>query len=356
MKLKIVLAFFLISLVSNSQISVGARHVGGKKSFSKGVLDKLKATETIFILSNVYDKDTYENLLKDTWTITPYKLISFEDFKIEDYLNDAYSFVELGGHIKIKEPKYGGGAITRLYTYIDFKMYDNTSIIEAKTKLSDKKWKKNKRKVFSSNTIKIARIYLFQKEDLITNAANFSVFDSYDNIRNEVKTSPEYVEKVINMLYNKDVFFNYKKGYLKNYFQKLNTLIDDEQTYWMYEEDYTPELKQLQTKKLYIPSYLTVKYNGFTIEDMPNTNAYIDELFNKYTFDYEVISDEELNDKIMQNEELYYLRYVRMNNERFIQIVNSKNGEIVYRNYLTGLSYNIKSKNIKQINDKIKKL
>ena len=164
------------------------------------------------------------------------------------------------------------------------------------------------------------------------------------------------MEKVINMLYNKDVFFNYKKGYLKNYFQKLNTLIDDEQTYWMYEEDYTPELKQLQTKKLYIPSYLTVKYNGFTIEDMPNTNAYIDELFNKYTFDYEVISDEELNDKIMQNEELYYLRYVRMNNERFIQIVNSKNGEIVYRNYLTGLSYNIKSKNIKQINDKIKKL
>lgn len=74
-----------------------------------------------------------------------------------------------------------------------------------------------------------------------------------------------------------------------------------------------------------------------------------------YNYKYEVISDEELNNKILNNEELYYLRYVRMNAERFLQVVNSKTGEIIYRNYITGMSYNIKSKDIKELNDKIKK-
>ena len=62
-----------------------------------------------------------------------------------------------------------------------------------------------------------------------------------------------------------------------------------------------------------------------------------------------------MNNKILNNEELYYLRYVRMNAERFLQVVNSKTGEIIYRNYITGMSYNIKSKDIKELNDKIKK-
>ena len=44
-----------------------------------------------------------------------------------------------------------------------------------------------------------------------------------------------------------------------------------------------------------------------------------------------------------------------MNAERFLQVVNSKTGEIIYRNYITGMSYNIKSKDIKELNDKIKK-
>ena len=72
-------------------------------------------------------------------------------------------------------------------------------------------------------------------------------------------------------------------------------------------------------------------------------------------FSKSIISDEELNNKILNNEELYYLRYVRMNAERFLQVVNSKTGEIIYRNYITGMSYNIKSKDIKELNDKIKK-
>lgn len=123
----------------------------------------------------------------------------------------------------------------------------------------------------------------------------------------------------------------------------------------MYKDDFLPELKKLTNNKLYIPSYMTIKYNGWTGKDSEGDDENIQKIFKKYDYKYEVISDEELNRKILNNEELYYLRYVRMNAERFLQVVNSKTGEIIYRNYITGLSYKIKSKHIKELNSKIKK-
>jgi hypothetical protein len=159
--------------------------------------------------------------------------------------------------------------------------------------------------------------------------------------------------KIFNALYTGDVFFNYKLGFLKNYFQKINDLIKNEEVYWMYEDDYLPELKKLSNHKLYIPSYMTIKYNGWKRQDSEKNDKNVEDIFKKYDYQYEIISDEDLNNKILNNQELYYLRYVRMNAERFLQVVNSKTGEIIYRNYITGLSYKIKSKHIKDLNKKI---
>lgn len=123
----------------------------------------------------------------------------------------------------------------------------------------------------------------------------------------------------------------------------------------MYEDDYLPDLKKLATHKLYIPSYMNIKFNGWTGQDSEADDNNIDDIFKKYEYQYEIISDDDLNNRILDNQELYYLRYVRMNAERFLQVVNSKTGEIIYRNYITGLSYKIKSKHIKDLNGDIKK-
>jgi hypothetical protein len=44
-----------------------------------------------------------------------------------------------------------------------------------------------------------------------------------------------------------------------------------------------------------------------------------------------------------------------MNAEGFLQVVNSKTGEIIYRNYITGISYKLKLKHIKDLDRKILK-
>ncbi|MFL0132968.1 hypothetical protein, partial [Tenacibaculum maritimum] len=222
--------------------------------------------------------------------------------------------------------------------YIDFKIYDSDAIFKKLEKLSPKKRKKKKQDIINKNSSNIARFYIFPKDDFIRTSLSSDI------------------GKIVNSLFTDDVFFNYKPGFLKNYFQKINNLIKNEDIYWMYEDDYLPELKKLTNNKLYIPSYMTIKYSGWMGQDSEEDDENIKDIFRKYDYGYEIVSDEEISNKILNNEEFYYLRYVRMNTERFLQVVNSKTGEIIYRDYIMGLSYRIKSKHIKKLSRKIKKV
>jgi len=336
MKLKFILVLLFISFQSYSQISVGPKHIGKPSKFKKGVLDRFKNTETIFLLSKIYNKSVYEKVLKDSWTVTPYKIVDLETFEIENYLSDKYSIAQLAGFKRIKQMK-NGGTSTTLHTYIDIKIYDSDKIFEKLNKLSPKKRAKKKSEIIDDYSLNIARFYIYPKDDFIQTA----MFQD--------------MNKIFYSFYMDDVFFNYKPGLLKNYFQKINNLIESEEGYWMYGSDYLPELKKLKKNTLYIPSYMTVTYSGWTGQDSNEDEENIQNVLKKYEYKYEVIQDEELSDRIMNNEEFYYLRYVRMNAERFIQVVNSKTGEIVYRNYMAGFSYKIKPKHIKDLNSKILK-
>lgn len=301
-------------------------------------MKSLKIQRLFFLLSGIYDKSEYDKILKTSWNVTPYKIVDSENFDIEDYISDKYSIAQLGVSKRTRRFKGKGMyTITSLFTYVDIKIYDSEEIFKKLNKLSPKKRAKNKYEIINYNSSNIARFYIYPKDDFIST----SLLEEMNTIRNS--------------LYKDDVFFNYKLGFLQNYFQKINSLLKKEQIYWMYEDDFLPELKKLVNEKLYIPSYMAIKYNGWTSQDGEVDDENIEKIFKKYNYKYEVISDEELNNKILNNEELYYLRYVRMNAERFLQVVNSKTGEIIYRNYITGMSYNIKSKDIKELNDKIKK-
>lgn len=333
MKIQLLAIALCLSVSSFAQVSVGPRHVGKAKKFDKGVLEKFKNTETIFVLSEALGRYDHMKILDDSWDVTPYQIVHIEDFDIEKYLDKNYSIAKLGGFLKTTSLGHGG--YTTLYTYIDFVMYDGDKISKKLKKLSPKKREKKKMEIIEENALKIARIYIFPKDDFIHTSLSKST------------------EETFTSLYIDDVFFNYKPGFIKNYFQKVNDLIKNEEVYWMYEKDYQEELKNLSSAKLYIPSYMTIKYNGWTAQDSEPDEENIEDIFKKYDYQYEIIDDSALSEKIMNNEELYYIRYVRMNAEKFLQIVNSKNGEIVYRDYIPGLSYKIKSRHIKDINKDI---
>lgn len=339
---KTLLALFCILFTYSgySQISIAPRHVGGLSKFKNNELNKFKKTETIFVLSSIYDKEVYEEILKKSWTVTPFKVVDIEDFNLEDYLSSKYSIVTIGGLTRTVESSKISTIST--YVYLDFKMYNGEKIRKEISELSPKIRKKKRNKkiedIEHDYTYNIARVFLFPKKNYYFSDGGINA--SSDN----------------NEIYTDDVFFNYKPGFLKNYFQKINNLIKNNESYWMYKEDYKPELKKIATKTLYIPSYLSIKYNGVKGENGERDHSNIDRIFKNYKYSYEIISDQELSDKIMSSdEEFYYLRYVRENVERFLQVVNSKTGEVVYRDYITGLGYKIKPKHISSLNSKIKK-
>ncbi|WP_026755980.1 hypothetical protein [Sediminibacter sp. Hel_I_10] len=332
---------FLILFKVSAQISVGARHVWKMKKFPKGQLDKFKKTETIFILSNIIDTASYQKLLKDSWSVTPYKLVNREDFDLLDYMDmdGNFSFANLEGLHKQKTTK-SGLVVDYLYLYINFYMIDFEGFKDDVSKL-----KKNKRSyegdfnmALTSNTQKIARIEMFPKDTFIPTALSTNS------------------EVIMDSIYNRDVFYNYKPGFLKNYFQKVNNQLVDEEEYWMYENDFLPELKKLSKTILYIPNYHIIKFNSRKMTAKEDKEGF-EEVLSGYDYEYQFQDEIEMDERILSGEEFYYLRFVRVNSQKFVQIVNSKTGEIVYRDYIAGAlsSYNLKKRHIKDINDLIKK-
>lgn len=332
----LLIALLAISLNSYSQISVGPKHTGTSSSFYNGEFEKFKNTETIFVLSNIYEKETYEKLLNDSWNVTPYRIVNFQEFKIDEYLNDNFSFALIDGHRKVKSSgEFNQYKTVLLYTYIDFVMYDGKKITEELNKIPKQKRIKKKDKILNNNKIHIARIALFASDKLKKSASNI----------NKKKKS------LLWQFNSKNVFLNYSPGLLKNYFQKVNNLIKNEKEFWMYKKDYITELGNLSKSKLYIPKYIEKYYRRSSLDK----KAKINELLKKYKYEYEVIDDDSLSTNIIAGEKFYYLRFAVNNAERFLQVIDSKTGEIIYRDYISGMSAQLKAKYFKALSSKIKK-
>ncbi len=347
MKFKFLLLILIIWQTGTSQIGVGTGFVGKQKRLGKKrqanvkhKLEDFKKTKTIFILSNVYDKPTYDSMLKASWHVTPFEVVKQKDFSFNDYAGNQYSYAFLDWEqvefMKNNEPT--GNAIVR--AYIEIFMYDFDNIKKQLSKLSKKRRAKKLVDIFEQNKKLVARFFLYPTGDF----ASFMV-----------KNDPSKNNDVNKKLYNEDLLYNYKSGFLKNYFQKVNNLIQKDQVYWMYVKnpEYLPELKNLKKKTLYVPDFVARKFNGLEREAKPS-KAFLDKIFKNYDFKYQMISSDELNKKIMNNEPIYYLMYVRVSSERFVSVVNAQTGEIVYRAYHK-FGYELKSKHISKLNKAIQK-
>jgi len=336
MKFAAISLFLFTYFTSHAQVFVSPENSGSKKKAKVSTFEKFKNTKTIFVLSTVHEQQEYEKILHDVWKVTPYQLVRPEDFEMEEYLDGNHSIVQLIAEKELIDMKYGGKS-TWTYSYLDFKIYDGLAISENLNRLSAKKRVNKQETIIAENSASLATVQLFAKDEL-TNSIFFKA-----------------PKTVIDTMYHHEVFFNYSLGMLKNYFQKVNNLIENEESYPLSENEYLPELKNLATNKLYIPSYMTIKYSALGVKDSEENQGNILEVIDNYAYPYEFISDKELSDKIINNEAFYYLRYARMNTARYLEVVNAISGEIVFANISSGLAYKIRPKQIKELNKSIEK-
>ena len=96
MKNKLSLLIILLAMtLTNAQVTVSADIFGNFDKFKPELFKKFKSTTTIFILSNQFKKEEYERILKESWTVTPFKVLSVEEFDYNNFLSESYSFAHL---------------------------------------------------------------------------------------------------------------------------------------------------------------------------------------------------------------------------------------------------------------------
>jgi hypothetical protein len=308
-------------------------------SFGQESFERFKKSETIFILSDIYDTATYESILKDSWTITPYKVIKKAAFNPEEYISDKYSFVVVENHIVMNkfEDQYTN-TIPGIYLFM-FKMEDKQKELAKFIKMSEEK--KDGYDLMLRNRINMRSIVLQPNEALI----KLMLVDE------RLRTERYILRDIEKQIDKSESFHSYKPGFLKNYFQFINTMFLAGKIKSKFTDDVAlPALKELKKQILYIPNYATLHYDPLSGKEKAVEKSVVDELFKDYKYKYEILTADQISDKIMAGEDFYYLRYTRSTMEKFIQIVNSKSGEIVYSRKYTGLTnYQIESSYFKDL-------
>lgn len=282
-------------------------------------LDQLKKGTTYFVIKEPDFKipEEYIDIIKKYWTYSKIAFIKKEE--ILAHLQPENSFFMVGGYSKYVKMKYISYDLT--YVYFDLWMG------------SEKYFKNNKGKAFDEyDQQTIARIELFtdyptlEKPGMVYN----DDYDEYEHIR------------------------NWGPGYLKNYLQYLTVLLEKKEPRALnaYHIDRT-KIKELSEQTLYVPDYILIKFNKWNgKEDERHVEK---ELFKDYEFKYQLISNDELNQKILQSETpFYYLVYVKSSTDQFVSVVNSKDGSLLYTMYYR-FSYNIKDKDIGDLSKAIKR-
>jgi len=142
---------------------------------------------------------------------------------------------------------------------------------------------------------------------------------------------------------------------LKNYFQQINQIISKGEHTGLYDDFVTPEVKNLKENTLYIPEAYMMEYNPWKGTEKLRDEKDLKKLVEDYKYKYQFIRDEDLEKKIMNNEDILYLRYVSMNGNKFLDVVSAKTGNPVYYFYGAGFAYNLKDDDFKNISKAISK-
>jgi hypothetical protein len=289
---------FLCSVTAMAQSNKAKPSLPGT-NLSKEILDQLKATTTVFFYSKLEDAqiDSLKQAVAEGWKVTS---VIFDDISNSNkYTTD---------------PKYSYFVITKFTS--ESKSYSNTHYF-----LSLRLFKEKTKKGHNS-TIGLGRIELYP---------NFNTLFGENKAEN---------------MYNKGAFFNWSPILLKAQLQVLSADLENS-----FEPNYYGEFKEkdlaklLSTDTLYVPASMLMSFNPLTANEKEKE----DNVFKDYAFNYRICTDSELFDVFQTSKKGRFLfEYVKSSTDKFITIYDLQQKRVIYREY-TGLSYNLKSKDIKRI-------
>jgi hypothetical protein len=261
----------------------------------------------------------YIEIFKKYWTYSKFEFIKYSDIK--NYISKNSSFFTVSGYeTNVQNINvYSNGSSRNGINYSITHLY-----LELWT--CDDKYFEIKNQEFTNEFQReVARIELFTDFQTLSNPNN--IYETEYNGEGHIR--------------------NWGPGILKNYIQQLMLLLKNGTAKRLYDNvEGKPNLKDLSTQTLYVPDYVLINFNKWTGDESKKNEE--KDLFKGYKFNYKLVSINELNNMILDSKPFYYLVYVKSSTDKYLTIINSETGEVLYSNY-TYISYNINSKDITKL-------
>ncbi|GJM32102.1 MAG: hypothetical protein DHS20C18_11030 [Saprospiraceae bacterium] len=311
----------ILSHSIQAQVEVGSldRDTHYKKKFKEGALNKLKDTETIFIYRETDDLKVLKKVVNEVWKITEISFVPYSEFVHTDLENTSFFSIK-GLNVTAFMPS--GRSYSNPHTYLSL-------------------WMPGKDE---------------EGNEIVESFCRIELHPSGQNIMNIIKMSKaKEKDNILDYIYEEGELRNWKPGFLKNYLKFVNKSIAEGVERWLFQRDKeNPELKNLQSATLYVPDYAMIHFN--TQNGDESTKQEEADIFKKYPYPYEIINTDDLSNKILESDEVfYYLTYVKSSANKFIAVHNNKTGDIIYSNYAP-MSYNIKKSDFKTLATAIKNI
>lgn len=269
-------------------------------------------TDTLtFVLPDYYPLFNYEDVLREVWNASPYKVVLMKNFPDSELKEDQnyvifrnYAVETRGAHIKGAE---------------SFHVLEFNTIDRVKTRKNRTKW----------NGTTVGKIYFSPDIDIREQIMQMS----YKDLKGEL--------------------MNFRLGYLKNYFQYMNKLIKKGKSLDLKDDFKTPEIKNLKKDTLYIDKNFLYT---FDIWKKGKKEINLEELMEDYDYPYEIVDYDIIEEKIIgkQPSNFYYLVYHQVNSRKIISVINGRTGDVVYQEN-RNLGYIINSNDLKRIGKAVKR-
>lgn len=289
--------FILFGLNCYAQVSYFA-----KESIPDDKLELLKKTTTLFTLQykDYAELEKFDEAIRKSWTITPYKIIKPQELASYDTLTN-YSFFYFDAYSEKIEETTSANIVYVL------------KLVTPSTKPKEK------------DEFALATVTLFA--DVYTNLQ----VNTLDEQSGSKKTKKS---RLLNNLFNSSTFYNWSPGFLAGYLKQINDgLISEKNRLLAFEFYNKVRLPQLETQTLYIPEYIKQSFNTINREGAVS-NYDATTIQEPYTYKLKFSSYTELDSLILdKSSPVKYVIYTQRGNDKIISVYDSRDNQIIYQKF-----------------------
>jgi hypothetical protein len=316
-RLSALFIFVLFTLCFCSAQAEPKRDKDPKETFEQ-TIQRLKKKTVIFVLpkSEYQYIDEYTSMLTQAWTLTPLKVIKFDEYASYEKDIDSYAFFSMTG----AQVSYASSSSpTRTSNSTFFYLTLNIRSSDGKAKDGTPKLKFDR----------LARIELYPKSSSMFTfpKSDFSTF-----------------------LYVDCSFRNFSLPYMIAYLKFVQQNLKNGKDPSVYTEyDDKALLSKLKTDTLYVPDSLLNRRPTFSAKEQAKNER----LLSKYKGKFKFVSIGELTNIIKTrgtSKPVFIFEYVQSSNDKYVSVLDARSGTVVYRRY-KAISYKLRSKDLRRIID-----